>query len=85
MPTISGFATIGAARQFCGTFFSHYNDHHHHSGIGLHTPHDVHYGLAAAVRDKRQGVLDAAYAAGVRQGGHPVPTARAGTPRRRFV
>jgi putative transposase len=57
------FATIGAARQFCDTFFSHYNDAHHHSGIGLHTPHDVHYGLAAAVRDKRQGVLDAAYAA----------------------
>lgn len=57
------FATIGAARQFCATFFSHYNDEHHHSGIGLHTPHDVHYGLAAAVRDKRQGVLDAAYAA----------------------
>ena len=25
-------------------FFEHYNHHHRHSGIGLHTPADVHYG-----------------------------------------
>lgn len=36
---------------------------HRHTGLGLHTPADVHYGLAEAVRDKRAGVLDAAYAA----------------------
>jgi len=29
----------------------------------LHTPADVHFGRAGAVREKRQGVLDAAYAA----------------------
>ena len=30
---------------------------------GLHTPADVHYGLAEAIRDKHAGVLDAAYTA----------------------
>ena len=39
------------------------NDDHRHTGLGLHTPADVHYGLAEAIRDKRAGVLDAAYAA----------------------
>jgi putative transposase len=57
------FATIEAARAFCGGFFEHYNNEHRHSGIGLHTPADVHFGLAEVVREKRQGVLDAAYAA----------------------
>lgn len=33
------------------------------SGLGLHTPANVHYGLAETVRDKRAGVLDAAYTA----------------------
>jgi putative transposase len=57
------FANIAAARAFCERFFEHYNNEHRHSGIGLHTPADVHFGLAAVVREKRQGVLDAAYAA----------------------
>ena len=57
------FANIAAARTFCGGFFEHYNHEHRHSGIGLHTPADVHFGLAGIVREKRQGVLDAAYAA----------------------
>ena len=57
------FANVEDARAFCGEFFEHYNHRHHHSGIALHTPADVHFGLAEAVRDKRQGVLDAAYAA----------------------
>jgi putative transposase len=35
---------------------------HRHSGIALHTPADVHFGLAEAVREKRQRVLDSAYA-----------------------
>jgi putative transposase len=57
------FANIATARTFCGGFFEHYNHEHRHSGIGLHTPADVHFGLAEVVREKRQGVLDAAYAA----------------------
>jgi putative transposase len=57
------FANIAAARAFCDGFFGHYNNEHRHSGIGLHTPADVHFGMAEVVREKRQSVLDAAYAA----------------------
>ena len=55
------FAGIDHARRFTDVFFDHYNHQHHHAGIGLHTPADVHYGRAAAVRARRQLVLDAAY------------------------
>ena len=57
------FTSIQAARLHCQRFFGWYNDEHRHSGLGLHTPADVHYGLAEVVRDKRAGVLNAAYAA----------------------
>jgi len=57
------FANIAAARSFCETFFDHYNNEHRHSGIALNTPANVHYGLDDIIRQKRQGVLDAAYAA----------------------
>ena len=57
------FASIEAARQHCQLFFPWYNEQHRHSGLGLHTPADVHYGTAAITHEKRAGVLDAAYAA----------------------
>ena len=57
------FSSIEDARRHCQVFFPWYNDEHRHTGLGLHTPADVHYGLAEAVRDKRAGVLRAAYAA----------------------
>jgi putative transposase len=57
------FAGIDHARRFTDAFFDHYNHHHRHSSIGLHTPADVHHGRAAAVRAQRQQVLDAAYQA----------------------
>lgn len=44
-------------------FTDWYNHEHRHSGIGLHTPASVHYGTAHEIRDQRQAVLDAAYAA----------------------
>jgi putative transposase len=56
------FASIEQARVFCQAFFSWYNEEHRHSGIGLHCPADIHYGLAEAIRDKRAGVLNDAYA-----------------------
>jgi putative transposase len=56
------FATIEAARVYCQRFFSWYNDDHRHSGLGLHTPVDVHYGTAEATRSKRAAVLNTAYA-----------------------
>lgn len=57
------FDSIEVARRHCQDFFAWYNEEHRHTGLGLHTPADVHYGLAGAIRDKRAGVLDAAYAA----------------------
>ena len=56
------FGSYADAHAFCGRFFRWYNDEHRHSGIGLHTPADVHYGRVAAVRQQRAAVLDAAYA-----------------------
>jgi len=56
------FGCFQDAHAHCGRFFSWYNDEHRHSGIGLHTPADVHYGRAAAVRQQRATVLDTAYA-----------------------
>lgn len=55
------FANIESARRFVDDFFDHYNHQHRHSGIGLHTPADVHHGRAHTIRAARQTVLDAAY------------------------
>jgi putative transposase len=55
------FPSIEAARAHCQRFFGWYNDAHRHSGLGLHTPSDVHHGLAHQVRAQRALVLDAAY------------------------
>jgi len=55
------FASLAAARAFVDEFFDHYNHRHRHTGIGLHTPADVHNGRATAVRAHRQAVLNTAY------------------------
>ena len=57
------FGCIEDARVFSDGFFGWYNNDHRHSGIGLHTPADVHHGRAGAVREARAGVLHVAYAA----------------------
>jgi transposase InsO family protein len=57
------FATIGEARAWMTAFVAWYNHEHYHSGIGLYTPASVHYATAELVRDGRQHVLNAAYAA----------------------
>jgi putative transposase len=57
------FGCFEDAHGFCGRFFGWYNDEHRHSGIGFHTPADVHYGRAETIRAQRGVVLDAAYAA----------------------
>ncbi len=44
------FGTIQQARDFCRDFFDWYNRDHRHSGIGLHTPEDVHYLTAITTR-----------------------------------
>ncbi len=49
------------ARAWANTFFTWYNQEHHHSGLALLIPADVHYQRAQAVLQKRQLVLQAAY------------------------
>jgi len=56
------FGSQADARGFCRRFFPWYNDDHRHSGLGYHTPADVHYGRAGIVRAGRFDVLTAAYA-----------------------
>jgi len=57
------FGCIEDARAHSKDFFDWYNLEHHHTGLGLLTPHDVHYGLAAQRRADRAQVLAAAYVA----------------------
>ena len=57
------FGSIEDSRAFCIDFFTWYNLHHHHSGLGLLTPHDVHYGRALERIAKRAEVLAGAHAA----------------------
>jgi len=54
------FGTIGDARRFMDEFVTNYNHGHHHTGIGLHTPADVHYGHAKKVDSERSAALAAA-------------------------
>jgi putative transposase len=56
------FGSFEDAHAHCGRFFSWYNADHRHSGIGFHTPSDVHYGRAELIRARRAEVLDDAYA-----------------------
>jgi len=55
------FGSPEHGRSFCGDFFPWYNTEHHHVGLGLYTPHDVHYGLAEAKREQRARVLTEAF------------------------
>jgi len=57
------FGSVQDARAFCQQFFGWYNFAHHHSGIGLLVPADVHHGRAGQVRAARAEVLTGAYAA----------------------
>jgi transposase InsO family protein len=51
------FGSLSDARQFMNTFTNWYNHEHRHTGIGLHTPADVHYGLATDKAADRRTVL----------------------------
>jgi putative transposase len=55
------FDHIEHARGHCGPLFDWYNGDHRHGSLGLCTPHDVHYGLAAQTLLRRGVVLDAAF------------------------
>lgn len=56
------FASLADARAFISAFVDWYNHHHQHSGIGFHTPANVHYGLADGIAKQRSETLAAARA-----------------------
>ncbi|MCK5308274.1 MAG: IS3 family transposase, partial [Zetaproteobacteria bacterium] len=55
------FGSIQHAREFCQGFFIWYNTIHKHSGIGLLTPEQVHYGQAQDILKHRAIVLESAF------------------------
>ena len=57
------FDNFEHARSFCRLFFDWYNHRHHHSGIAMLTPEQLHIGLAQRILEQRQAVLDEAYRA----------------------
>lgn len=69
------FGSLSEARQFMDAFAQWYNHEHRHTGIGLHTPADVHYGLADAKAADRCAVLIDARAR------HPHRFSTTGTPK----
>ena len=54
------FATLADARAWMDEFTDWYNHAHHHSGIGLHTPADVHHRRVADVVQVRSAALQQA-------------------------
>ena len=56
------FGALEHARGFSQDFFRWYNFEHHHSGLGMLTPADVHHGRAHERLAERGRVLEAAYA-----------------------
>ena len=57
------FEHIEHARAHCTDFFDWYNNDHRHGALGLLTPHDVHYGLAASRLRERDRILQAVHQA----------------------
>ena len=57
------FGSLQDARSFLIDFFTWYNTMHHHSGLGLMTPFDVHYGLAGKRFAEREAILKKAFEA----------------------
>jgi len=55
------FGCVEDAKTFRRGFFDWYNQDHHHAGIGLMTPDQVHYGQAGEVHAARQETLDRAF------------------------
>lgn len=69
------FPTKDAAHGFCRDFFAWYNDEHHHSGLAMFTPADVHFSRIDERLAQRQATLDAAYEAHPERFPHGRPTA----------
>jgi putative transposase len=62
------------AEKHSRDFLDWYNCEHHHSGLGLMTPYDVHHGLALAIWQQRAQTLHAAFEAHPERFPHGSPT-----------
>jgi putative transposase len=69
------FGSIQDARAHARPFFDWYNQSHHHSGLALLTPYDIHHGQAQARVDARTTVLRTAQAVHPERFVHGLPTA----------
>ncbi|MBD0020844.1 MAG: DDE-type integrase/transposase/recombinase [Gordonia sp.] len=65
------FGSIHHARDFLDTFVTWYNHEHRHTGIGLHTPADVHFGLAPACQGELSPAVQSKPACRARYGSTP--------------
>jgi|GEM_PF-3532065 len=70
----AAFGAYEDAYAHCGRFFGWYKYDHRRSGLGFHTPLDVHYARAERVREQRAHMLHAAYAAHSERFVSKVPT-----------
>ena len=68
------FGSLQDARSFLTDFFQWYNTRHHHSGLGLMTPGDVHAGVASQRFTEREAVLRTAFEAHPERFVRGVPT-----------
>jgi putative transposase len=55
------FGSFEDAETHCQGFVDWYNTEHHHTGLALLTPEDVHYGRAEQILHQRAEVLQAAF------------------------
>lgn len=69
------FGSLADARMFMDQFVDGYNHEHRHTGIGLHTPADIHYGLVVVKTQAREVTLAAARAT------HPNRFSNSGNPK----
>jgi putative transposase len=57
----SRFLSLSEAEAFCQEYFAWYNGRHHHTGLALLTPAQVHYGDPVALLSARHQTLLTAY------------------------
>lgn len=68
------FGSAEDARAFVGPYVVWYNQEHHHSGLAMLTPYEVHHGLVAERCAQRAQVLGEAFAAHPERFVHGLPT-----------
>jgi putative transposase len=69
------FVDLAEAETFCQRYFDWYNNEHHHTGIALLTPAQVHYGEATQTLARWQATLDTAFALNPKRFGGRRPSA----------